>query len=137
MDEKIFKVFTITPWWPCFYTYQHGLKESDRGSLKEHYTKLFEYRPTSFGGQLRLFLSLTMETRPLHASKVSTGFQPVELRQGACGKMGFYLQTIEWVTVMSSQLYHFIGKNGTKDHIKKTFSHIQKICSIQLWNHMI
>ena len=29
-----------TLWRPCFSTNQHGLKESDRGSLKEHFYKI-------------------------------------------------------------------------------------------------
>ena len=28
------------PWWPCFLTNQHSLKEPDRGSCKEHFYKI-------------------------------------------------------------------------------------------------
>ena len=37
------------PWRPCFSTNQHFLKESNKGSPKEHFSKLFENRPDTFG----------------------------------------------------------------------------------------
>ena len=66
------------PWRPCFWTNQLGLKESDRGSLKEHFYKIIWNRPDTFGGEDFLslhyfFLSVTMETRILHGSKTFEG----------------------------------------------------------------
>ena len=59
---------------PCFSTNQHFLKESNKGSTKEHFYKLFENRPDTFGEEDFLsfnnfFLLVAMETRILDGSK--------------------------------------------------------------------
>ena len=57
-DKKIFKVFyidtyigKISPalWRPCFLTNPNGLNNLGRGSLKEHFCKLYENRSSGLG----------------------------------------------------------------------------------------
>ena len=45
------------PWRPCFLTNQHGLKESDRGSSKDHLYKIIWKSANQFGRR-RIFFFL-------------------------------------------------------------------------------